>query len=126
MQIVGVTASGFVQRNVDVETGAFSLADEIVIGFPQMRPGVSVFVSVNGKVKHSRIVVKGILGPVSVVHVPVDDENALNAQIVDRVLRGENGVVEITKTAEVRLHGVVSGGSDQCEGVFPMVGEYLR
>ena len=57
-------------------------------------------------VKHPWVVVEHVLGPVSVVHVPVQDQDPLQSVLLHRILGGDCHIVHHTEaSARVSLTG---------------------
>ena len=54
--------------------------------------------AVEGDVENAGVGVEELLGGVAVVHVPVDDEDALESQAVEQQLRRDADRVEVTET----------------------------
>jgi hypothetical protein len=72
------------------------------------RKKVTIVVSVQGHVEYARIVVGHLLGAVAVVHVPIHDSYALQAQILFEHLGNYCHRVEITKAPILVKTRVVS------------------
>ena len=65
-----------VPRDVDVEPDAVSGADVIVVGVGGPREECAVIVAVEGNEKHSGVRFERVLSAVSVVDIPVHNENS--------------------------------------------------
>ena len=109
----GFVAAAFGQRDVEIEP--FALARAGV--FRRAARARVKRILVRGKIKYRRILVSHHLRPVAVVHVPIDDHDALDAVFFPRVTRGDGCVAEKTKSLGRLGHGVVSGRTHRGEGI---------
>ena len=76
-------------------------------------------------VEHARIVPEDVLRAVAVVHVPVDDGDALGAMRLLRMAGGDGGVVEQAEAHGRRLLGMVAGRARRHEDVVGAAGEHV-
>ena len=119
-EVVGVAEAGVIERNVDVVAPAPALAGEVVIGLDQLRPEGAQLVAVDGGVEDARIAVKGLLGRLAVVDVPVDDQDSLEAtgfEFLKQRLRRYGDVVEDAVAAGLGGHRVMARRADQGEAI---------
>ncbi len=65
--------------------------------------------------KDGTVLVKGVLRPVAVMDVPIDDENLREAVMALGVTRGDGNVVEDTDAHALVGASVVAGRSDAAE-----------
>jgi hypothetical protein len=72
---------------------------------------------VDGDEQHAGIGLEDRLGPVAVVHVPVDDEDPLRPVRVARAARRHGHVVEQAEAHRLVGGGVVAGRAHGGEGV---------
>lgn len=101
------------QRYVDIGPGAAALA----VFFQHSGVGRVVIVLVHRHGQHGRIVEKGVLLAVAVVHVPIDDGDARHLVFALGALRGQHIVGEHAEAARQILFGMVAGRAHQAVGV---------
>ncbi len=113
--VVAVGSSGG-KGNVDVVAGSVARAEGVDgAGFGKERR----LVDVEGE--DVSAVFEAVLGAVAVVDVPVDDEDAFDAELFGGVGCGNGDVVEDAKSHGVIVFGVVAGWADQAEGAAGLV-----
>lgn len=71
----------------------------------------------DGEEEDVGVFVEDVLGPVAVVDVPIDDEDAVDAPSFAGVAGGDGGVVVDAEAHAAGCGGVVAGGADGGEGV---------
>ena len=100
------------KRDVQVVAVALTMSEET------RRPAAGIERRLMGrKVEDVAALVEGLLRPVAVVKVPVDDEDPAQAVPADEVLGADRGVVEEAEAHGPRGLGVMAGGPDEREGV---------
>ena len=77
-----------------------------------------------GDGEHARVAVEGGLGAVAVVHVPVDDRDALHAVHGEAVVDGDRDVAEDAEAAAHRRLGVVAGRAHERVAVVELAGDH--
>src|SRR5438067_5479504 len=73
----------------------------------------SVSITVDGEKENVRRFVENVLGSVAVVHVPVDDQNAVHLVDIERMPGGESYVVEKTEAHAFCRRGMMTRRADQ-------------
>ena len=71
-----------------------------------------ILVPVHGHIEDAGVVVEHVLDAVAVVHIPVEDHDALHALHLDGVLGGDRHVVEDAEATGLVLLGVVARRPD--------------
>ena len=84
----------------------------VVVGLLAAGEEGPVVVAVHRDVEDARVIVEHVLDAVAMVHVPVEDHDALGALRLDGVLGGHGHVVEDAEAAGLVLLGVVAGRAD--------------
>jgi len=96
--VLQISALLGVPGDVDIEAGAGTLAHPVGAGRGAAGEEGPAVVAVQRDVEDALRGVEHVLDAVAVVHVPVQDEDALEAVHGDRVLRGNAHVVEQTES----------------------------
>ena len=74
--------------------------------------------------EHRRVVEEDLLGPVAVVHVPVDDRHARDPALALRPAGGDRDVVDEAEAHRRVALGVVAGRAQEHEGVVELAVEH--
>lgn len=137
-QIVSVGHSDSVERDVKVVAQSSAFADAVKVGLAQVWPERSALVAMDRKIQDSagfkksfkveepfsilfnspRIIVKHPLRSLSVVDVPVDNQDPLQSTLIERMLRRNCHVVEEAVPIVLGLHGVVTRRPDDGHSVL--------
>src|SRR5260370_13489914 len=70
-----------------------------------------------GDEEYARVLIEGILRPVAMMHVPVDDHDPLQSKYVAGVVGSDHGIVKYTEAHGLIPGGMMPGGSQQGIGV---------
>ncbi len=109
---------GFAERFAAVARAQRRVDDLIVLPAFASRAGAGIERHLMGRGVHdAAIAPEDVLRAIAVVHVEIDDGDALEPMRGLGVARGDRGVVEETKTHRRRRFGVVSGRPRRDEGV---------
>ena len=79
-------------------------------------PGV-VGVLMGGKVENGRVFLKGMLGAVTVMQIPVHDEDTVHIEVFLGISGTDGHIVEEAKAHGARAFRVVPRGPDQGKGI---------
>mmetsp|Transcript_61697 Transcript_61697/g.151865 ORF Transcript_61697/g.151865 Transcript_61697/m.151865 type:complete len:338 (+) Transcript_61697:167-1180(+) len=123
----GVTrvAHWVLERDVDRVPAPRALPD--LVECPRSREEVGLLkpASVHRDVEHIRVIVKDVLHPVPVVHIPIKDEDLLGAELAACLTRRDGHVVVEAEAHGVRAHRVVPGGAHHAEAVLGLPSHHL-
>jgi hypothetical protein len=78
---------------------------------------------VDAKKEHRFVGLKGVLGTIAVVDVPIDDRHALNPAFGAQIMRGDRHIIKKTKAHYLVEFGVVARRPNTAEGVVGAPGE---
>ena len=79
---------------------------------------------VRAKEQDGRVLVEDILRAVAVMHVPVHDQDALQAVALDRVARPDRDIVEDAESHALYRTRVVAGRTQRAEGLLDGSGQH--
>ena len=71
----------------------------------------------SGEKQYTRVIIKGPLGAIAMMIVPVHNENLLQLVFFLRIARGHRDVVVETKAILAIVRGMVAGWPDRAKGI---------
>lgn len=84
----------------------------VIVRFAQIRPECPVIIAMYGNVNHSWIIVERTLRRLSMMDVPVDDQDAFGRAVVERTLSSHGHIIEKAISVEFSLHGMMARWPD--------------
>jgi hypothetical protein len=115
-QVFRIAATG---RKRNIDGVAFAGVNADLVDCP--RPGI-VRKLMRRNEKHVRIVVKSLLGAVTVVNVPVHDQNSLRPVFPFQIVRADGDRIEQAEAHRAISQGVMTRRSHQSEAVAAFTG----
>lgn len=115
-------AAGRQHRQVDREPLAGSLAAFVSVAGSWVH---NAWMSMQANEEHAGIGFENVLCSVSVVYVPIQNEDAFQREVVDQMLGGDGDVVEEAKTHRHPPFRVVTRGSYGAKRIVDRTGHYV-
>jgi hypothetical protein len=112
--------------NVDILADSFTLSNVEVVTLRTIGIEFSILVDMQRYVENVGIALEGILNAVTMVHVPIENQNlpALVGEVVLAHFGRNTNIVEETETARLIVFCMMSRWANDCYGILDLAGYY--